>query len=265
MMPEPRPHPAWVAADFTLTELLACLDVSMDGATRIEVDSLPSSHVGILGAQLLGQSVSASESATPGKVVVRLSMSFLRPSGSELPVRVGLRHLSNGRRFAVAELDFEQLGKLVARGEALLGQAGDEVDSIDTDVEVSGTPTARALWPWEAKIPADDPIPGAVWSRVPLASLTPRASRSLLAYATEPLTVPLLIDQRGLRERGGEIPQAVLAHSVTFGSAFDARRWHLHRPEIVGQRGQTVTGRGAVLDGSGRCVVTTETVASVEL
>ena len=264
-MPEPRPHPAWVTAHFTLAELLACLDVSMDGAPRIEVVSLPSSHEGILGAQLLGQAVSASESATPGKVVARLSMSFLRPSRAELPVRVGLRHLSNGRRVAVAELDFEQQGKLVARAEALLDLAGDEVDLIGTDVEVSGTPTARALWPWEAMVPADDPNPGAVWSRVPLPSLTPRASRSLLAYATEPLTVPLFIDQLGLRERGGEIPQAVLAHSITFGAAFDAGRWHLHRPECVGQRGQTVTGRGVVLDGSGRCVATTETVASVEL
>ena len=264
-MPEPRPHPAWVTARFTLGELLACLDVSMDGATRIEVDSLPSSHEGILGAQLLGQAVSASEWATPGKVVVRLSMSFLRPSRSELPVRLGLRHLSKGRRFAVAELDFEQQGKLVARAETLLGVAADDVDLVDTEIEVSGTPTARALWPFEVMSPSDDATGRAVWARVPVESLTPRASRALLAYASEPLTVPLVLDQRGLRARGGEIPQAVLAHSVTFGAAFDARRWHLHRPEIVGQQGQVVTGRSAVLDSSGRCVATTETVASVEL
>ncbi|WP_133241152.1 acyl-CoA thioesterase domain-containing protein [Nocardioides gansuensis] len=239
----------------------------MDGASEVEVDCLPAEHGGILGAQMLGQAVSACETATPGKVVMKLSMNFLRPSRCTLPVRVARRHISNGRRFAVVEVDFEQEGRLVARGEALLGPPSDHVDAldVDVDVEVAGTPTARALWPWEILSPTDDPSASAVWTRVPIRSLTPRASRSLLAYATEPLTVPLVIDRHGMRERGGEIPQAVLSHSITFAAAFDARDWHLHQPEIVGQRGQIVTGRGAVLDRSGRCVATTETVASVEL
>jgi acyl-CoA thioesterase-2 len=261
----PRPHPAWVSTGFTLADLLASLDLSLDGASVVEVDCLPAQHGGILGAQMLGQAVSACETATPAKVVVKLSMSFLRPSQCELPVRVALRHLSNGRRFAVAEVDFEQKGRLVARGEALLGPPSDQVHALEVDVAVAGTPTARALWPWDTLSPTDDPSAGAVWARVPIGSLTPRASRSLLAYATEPLTVPLVIDRHGMRERGGEIPQAVLTHSITFAAAFDARDWHLHRPEIVGQRGPIVTGRGAVLDRSGQCVATTETVASVVL
>lgn len=262
-----RPHPAWVSTSFALTELLASLDLSMGGALVVEVDCLPSEHGGILGAQMLGQAVSASETATPGKGVMKLSMNFMRPSRCTLPVRVALRHLSNGRRFAVAQVDFEQEGRLVARGEALLGPPSDDVDprdELDVDAAVAGTPTARALWPWEVVSPSDDPSAGTVWSRVPIGSLSPRAGRSLLAYATEPLTVPLVIDRHGLREHGGEIPQAVLAHSITFAAAFDARQWHLHQPEIVGQRGQIVTGRGSVLDRSGRCVATTETVASVQ-
>jgi acyl-CoA thioesterase-2 len=262
--PEPPPHPAWVSTSFTLAELLSCLDVSMDGSTQIEVHSIPSSHGGILGAQMLGQSVAACETATPGKVVMSLSMKFLRPSRCELPVRIGLRHLSNGRRFAVAEIDFEQEGRLVARGEVLLGPPSGDTAALEGDTAVTGTPTARALWPWDVLYPADDPVGSAVWARVPYDLLTPRASRSLLAYATEPLTVPLAIDGRGMRARGGEITQAVLAHSITFAAAFDARGWHLHRPEVVGGRGHVVTGRGVLLDGSGRCVATTETIASVE-
>lgn len=266
MTPKPRPHPAWVSAYFTLPELLRCLDVSMgEGGTEVEVESLSSSHGGVLGAQLLGQSVSACEAATPGKAVVRLSLSFLRPSRWETPVRVVLRHLSNGRRYAVVEVDFEQRGKLIARGEAMLGVAADTTEPSGLDVAVPGTATTYSLWPWEAWDPAGDPASGEVWSRISVQTLTPRASRALLAYATEPLTVPLFIDQQDLRDRGGDIPQAVLAHSITFTAPFDARRWHLHRPEIAGRSGPVVTGRGVVRDGSGRCVATTETVASIEL
>lgn len=112
--------------------------------------------------------------------------------------------------------------------------------------------------------PTEDPSASALWARIPIDSLTHRASRSLLAYATEPLTIPLAIDRHGMRECGGEIAQAVLAHSITFASAFDARNWHLHQPEIVGQQGQIVTGRGAVFDRWGRRIATTETAASVE-
>lgn len=265
MTPQARPHPAWVTADFTLAELVACLDVEMDGSSRVEVASLASSHGGILGAQMLGQALSACESATPGKDVVRLSMSFLRPSRADVPLAIGLRHFSNGRRFAVVEVDLEQEGRLVARGEAMLGPSNGDGELVDADVAVPGAPSARALWPWEVAEPSDDADTGAVWSRVPLASLSPRASRAVLAYATEPLTVPLMIDRRGLRERGGEIPQAVLAHSITFASTFDARRWHLHRPEIDGLVGDVLTGRGTVLDGAGRRVATTGTISSLRL
>jgi hypothetical protein len=164
------------------------------------------------------------------------------------------------------ELDLEQEGRLVARGEAMLGPSPEEgVDGQEgVTPEPSGTPSARALWPWDVLDPPDHAA-GAVWSRVPLESLDARASRALLAYATEPLTVPLMIDRHGMRERGSEIPQSVLAHSITFGAAFDARQWHLHRPELVGHCGQVVTGRGEVLNGARRCVATTETVAMLRL
>lgn len=100
---------------------------------------------------MLGQAASACETAAPAKVVMKLSMNFLRPSRCMLPVRVALRHLSNGRRLAVAEVDFEQEGRLVARGEALLGRPSEHIDARDArevHTTVAGTPTARALWPW---------------------------------------------------------------------------------------------------------------------
>jgi acyl-CoA thioesterase-2 len=261
-----RPHPAWVTTAFDLEDLQRVLDVQLvAGDSSTVVTSLPTAHGGVLGAQLLGQMVSACESASPGKSVSTLTMHFLRSSRWQDPLHVHARRLSDGRRFSVLQVDFTQGDRHIARGEALLSEAVSTSDwghgADQTARRVGG---GRALWPWDV----DDSSSGAgeldVWARIPSASGDAREGRALLAYATESLTIPLAIDRRGLRGVGGRVPQAVVSHSVSFASPLDVRQWHRHRSEVVSHGGTTVVGRGEVVDEGGRRAVLTHTIAMVD-
>jgi acyl-CoA thioesterase-2 len=263
----PAPHPAWVSTGFDIERLQAVLDVELhESALSAEVTSLPTAHGGVLGAQMLGQMVAACESSTPGKSVSTVTMHFLRASRWEEPLQIVAQRLSDGRRFSVLQVDFVQGDRQIARGEALLAS---DVQHLGPDVlENQPGPRphgARALWPWDVDTssPVEDEVD--VWARIPAASDEARGSRALIAFATESLTVPLAIDRCGLRSVGGQVPQAVVSHSVTYVSGLDVRRWHRHRSELVSHEGMLAVGRGEVLDEAGRRAVTTQTIATVDV
>ena len=261
-------HPNWVP---TLFGLAAVVDVITPprGATegRIELPSLPSAHGGILGAQLLGQTVTLCEACLPGLETRSLALRFVRPSDWRAPLvgRVTVR--AHGRRFGSATVTFQQNGTVIAHGDVLLSAARSSRTGEDTSCAAArrsvdrARPSVRALWPWEIRYVEDSPALTRVWSRSPIADTS--LSRALLAFATESLTVPLAIDAAGWRDRGGDIAQVVVSHTITYLAPVDVRTWHLHRARLLASDDGHVTGQGDVLDSCLRSVVSTETVALI--
>lgn len=267
-------HPAWVPTLFglsQLTEVLSSASREPSPEGRVPLACLPTGHGGILGAQMLGQMVILAESRLCEMQVRTAAMRFIRRSNWETQLEARAEMHSGGRRFASATVSFLQQDVVVARGDVLL--AASPQREVPTPGARSGgfeesgwrsTPhAARALWPWEVREGDGCGPVTEVWSRVPTAPDNLRLSRAILAFATEPLTIPLAIDRVGSRATGGHIPQAVVSHSISFVRDLDVSSWHRHRACLLAAVQGHLTGAGEVFDDYGRLAATTETIAII--
>lgn len=94
-------HPAWVGTLHTLQDVLDVLDLPASaGPGPVRVANLPTAHGGVLGAQLLDQTVVAAERRHPHKRVFDLHAALPHRARPGLPLLLGLEELSADRPFA---------------------------------------------------------------------------------------------------------------------------------------------------------------------
>lgn len=248
--------PAWVPTLFDLPALLAVLDVHPGEP----VQSVPSGHGGVLGAQLLGQQVRLAERLAPGKRVQSLQTLFLRPGDAGLPMTVDVEHLQSGRSFASLTLTFRQGDVLVSRANALLtALEPDFLRRVATAPPLPGrmTPVRRALLPWDARaVPTDDPADLDLLLRVAGVGDDPSLWRALLAYTSEVPAVQQVVDGLGVRVPDARLPGAVLSQTLTFLEPLDVRAWHRVRVVVPWVGAGRLLGRGEVFDADGSLAVT---------
>lgn len=255
-MTEPPYAPSWVPTLFDLPRLLEVLDVEPGRP----VDSVPSGHGGVLGAQLLAQQVRLAERLVPGKRLQSLQTLFVRPGSAEQPMSVDVEQLQAGRSFASLTLTFRQGDVLVSRASALL--TVDEPDFLRRVVRApvpvdSGTPVRRALLPWEARaLPLADPADFDVLLRAPGVPGDPSLARALLAWTSEVPAVQQVVDGLGVRVPGSRLPGAVLSQTLTFLEPVDVRDWHRVRVVVPHVGRGRLLGRGEVFDAAGGLAVT---------
>ncbi|WP_322762814.1 acyl-CoA thioesterase [Frankia sp. Cr2] len=250
-----------------LDEVLGVLDVqpataARPGGSAAVLANLPTSHGGILGAQLVGQQVVLAERLHPGKRVQSLQTLFLRSGTWQEPLEAHVEQLQQGRSFASVSLTFRQGQELICKAQVLL--TVDEPDLARTAVTaVPGpdpqdtTPVAMPLLPWDTRLAAGGTWQAHdLWMRRKDVPDDATLWRALVAYTCEPTTLPLLMADYGTVGGPDSVDRPhtalIVALTVTFFEDLDVRDWHVVRTDVPYTGGARVHGRGQVLDGGGR-------------
>jgi acyl-CoA thioesterase-2 len=260
-------RPQWLPTLFDLADLRAVLgfDASITGG-HVQLPSVPSSHGGVLGSQLLAQQVVLAERSAPGQRVQNLQTHFVRGGRWDRPLDVEIVRHHGGRSFTFLGMNFRQDGNLLTTASVML--TADEPDTFCRDVptpEVASLDDApaviRALIPWETRESmTSDPANYEAWMRVPEARGNATLGRALIAHATEVPAMHCAVAARDIAvPSGGAVPGSVLAHSVTFTAASDFADWHRMSIANVFVGGGRQLGRGVVNDAGGATVATFDT------
>jgi acyl-CoA thioesterase len=260
-------RPEWLPTLFDLAELRAVLgfDTSLTDS-HVRLRSVPSSHGGILGSQLLAQQVVLAERSEPGKRVQNLQTHFVRGGRWDRPVDVEIIRHHSGRAFTFLAMVFRQNDDVLTTASVML--TVDEPDVFRRDLptpEVASVDSAqavnRALIPWETR-ESVTPDPGnyEAWMRVPEARGNATLGRALIAHASEVPAMHCAVVARSVSvPPGGAVPGSVLAHSITFTAASDLADWHRMTIANVVVGGGRQQGRGVVNNADGATVATFDT------
>ena len=260
-------RPEWLPTLFDLAELRAVLgfDASItDG--RVQVGSVPSSHGGVLGSQLLAQQVVLAERTEPGKRVQNLQTQFVRGGRWDRPIDVEIVRHHGGRSFTFLAMLFRQGGDVLTAASVMLSV--DEEDAFRRDVATPETAARdvapvvnRALIPWETReTEMADPANYEVWMRSPETRGDATLGRALIAHASEVPAMHCAVAARNIAvPSGGAVPGSVLAHAITFVAASDFADWHRMSIANVFVGAGRQQGRGVVSDAAGATVATFDT------
>ncbi len=242
-----------------LEDVLDALDVQPEaarpGGSPVPLRNLPSSHGGILGAQLVGQQVVLAERLHPGKRLQSLQTLFVRSGTWNEPLEAHVEQLQQGRSFASVSLTFRQGQNLICKAQVLL--TADEPDPARATMAAlpgpdpqEATPVAVAILPWDTRLAAGETWQNHdLWMRMNGVPDDSTLWRALVAYSCEPTTLPLFIAAHGAADRTHTA--LLVAQTVTFFEDLDVRDWHLIRTEVPYSGGGRVHGRGQVLDSRG--------------
>lgn len=177
---------------FDLGDLRAVLDVDVSRAGgRVGLASVPSSHGGVLGSQLLAQQVVLAERSEPGKRVQNLQTHFVRGGRWDRPIDAEIIRHHGGRSFTFLAMVFRQGDDVLTTSSVMLSV--DELDSFRRDVptpQVASRDVApavtRALIPWETRESiTPDPANYEAWMRAAEARGDATLGRALIAHASE--------------------------------------------------------------------------------
>jgi acyl-CoA thioesterase II len=246
-------------------DLLACLELREDAATRYVGENLPLDYHRLFGGQLLAQFVQAARLSCPEKDVKSLSVLFPRAGRADEPVVYDVARIHEGGTFASLTITASQQQGVLATASVSLHKAEDGPDHQEA-VEVSAVPgeTQRVsydLMPWETRSTADldsrdvAPPEFELWMRTP--EVDPELAPALTAYATDlTLIGTALRAVEGVcqADAGTAFTSAVTSHSIWFHRPLRTDDWLLLRqrsPILAHGRG---FGRGDVLTSGGALV-----------
>ncbi|OFB44397.1 acyl-CoA thioesterase II [Frankia sp. B2] len=217
----------------TLSELLAVLDLGGD-VPPVPARCLPSTHGGVLGAQLLGQQIVLAERMTPNKITHSLQTVFMRPGDCRQPVWIDVERLAHGRSIDSLALTFRQDSLQICRADVMLrSPEPDFLRLRSTESDFLGpqhaSPLDRPMMPWEVRVlPRADTHQLDQWQRIPEAPEDRSLWRAFIAHSCELLPLSDLLAVTGLTPTK-RLAVAVLSQNVTFYDDLDVRDWHLFR------------------------------------
>src|SRR5690349_15248895 len=245
----------------SVDRLLAVLEMAPQGDDVFVAPALdaPAGPGRMFGGEVAARALAAAHHTIAADRVVHVAQAqFLRPGDPEVPSRILVVRLRDGRRFSVRRVDVEQRGKLIfsatfsfhVGGQAVAHQ--DPMPAVPAPEalgDVAGWIDQSPMWPdWIQESGVElRPVPGslpggrqAVWYRVPgPVPADPRVHACLWMYASDLTLVASVRLPHEPTPRKSWLMTS-LNHTVWFHRSFPVDEWHL-----LAQRSSAATaGRG---------------------
>lgn len=242
----------------SVDRLLALLDMDHQGDDVFIAPALdvPAGPGRMFGGEVAARSLAAAQRTVPAERAIHVvQATYLRPGNPEVPTRIDVTRLRDGRRFNVRRVDVEQQGKLIFSatfsfhlgGEAVAHQ--DRMPRVPPPEEVADSAAwtcGPAFWPdWTGESGVElRPVPierrsdeRAVWYRVPgEIPADPRVHACLWMYASDLTLVSSIRLPHELTAEKSWLMTS-LNHTVWFHRPFRVDEWHL-----LTQRSSSATG-----------------------
>ena len=250
----------------TLSELLACLELSARGADRFAAPNLPIDYHRVFGGQLLAQAIVAATASDRGKTVKSLHVTFPREGDRDAVTEIAVSPIHSGRTFSSRQLSITQGETPILVGTALLHreEPGPHFQAIERTAAGpdEAMPVDLPLIPWETRIAggvdlesrAADPGDLELWLRAPDAPNAPVLQQALLAHATDlTLIGTAMRPMPGLSQADApeRVQTAVVSHSLWFHRTVALRNWVCLQQESPVTTGTRGFGRGDAVAESG--------------
>ncbi len=250
----------------TLSDLLACLELSPRGGNRFAVRNLPIDYHRVFGGQLLAQAIVAAATSDNEKAVKSLHVTFPREGDRDAATEITVSPIHSGRTFSSRQISISQGDTPILVGTALLHreEPGPHYQTIERAAAGpdEAKPVDLPLIPWETRIAGDVDLesraaqPGELelWMRTPDAPNEPVLRQALFAHATDlTLIGTAMRPMPGLSQADSpeRVQTAVVSHSLWFHRDVALREWICLQQESPVTTGTRGFGRGDAVAESG--------------
>lgn len=267
-----------------LAALLAALDLVPAGRDRFDATSVERARPRMFGGELVAQALVAAARTAPGRACHSIHAHFVRPGDPQQPLRLDVRRVRDGQRFALRQVVTSQGGREVLLSTVSLAAAAGEPFAFQQEPmpEVPGPdglaseleqrlavrdrlPAGARAWLLAPRaveirqvrpVPLVDPPPvepvAHAWLRtVGRLPDDPALHAAVLAYASDTTLLDIGCYPHGLSWIDPRMEQASLDHAMWFHRPFRADEWLLHAqvaPSLAAGRAFT---RGSVFTAGG--------------
>lgn len=268
---------------FSLSDLVATLDVRQMGADVFEGSNYPLAYRRIFGGQVLAQGIRCLHESAGGKQVKSITQYFPREGDVDETITYRVDKAHDGRTFAASAVRAQQGERTIGVMTASLHspEPGIERTLPAPDVVPPGWAEAmdNPILPWDVRVveggSLTDPTPREpsyrCWMRIPdladVADVDQQwVHQALLAHASEPTIIgTALFPLEGVSQADAQVKftSAVTTHSIWFHSDIRMDDWILVDQQSPTMNGSRVFGRADVWTRDGRLVASVAQEAMV--